>query len=189
MNEKRKVNTTITHRVIEGKMEFTVHGGVNLAPIVFDPGKASATNRARAMLHGWIQRVSDGGAIERADKEGNLRSKEELAAMRHARMLAIVNHYEAGTDDWTIRPVAQGVDAGMTIQGIIRAGLATDVDGANGLVERLATKRGIDRTASLRLWAASDKVARAIAEIRAERASGNAEELLAEIEEGPGEEE
>jgi hypothetical protein len=179
MQSKAKVNSTITHAVVDGKLEFTILGA---GKIVFDPNKVSAANRARAMVHGFIQRISDGGAVSRADAEGRIIPAEQLAAARFERMSAITAHLESGSDDWNIRaPAARGVDAGLTIRAMIRAGLAADVDAANGLVDRLATKRDVDRAAALRVWATSDKVAKAIAEIRADDAPTGADDLLAEL--------
>lgn len=179
MQTTRKSNSTITHAVVEGKIEFTIIGA---GKVVFDPAKVSATNRARFMTHGMIQRISDGGAIERADKDGNIRSAAEMARMRLERMTAIAEHYMSGSDEWNIRTaVPKGVDAGLVVRAIIRAGLAADVDAANGLIDRMAAKREIERAASLRIWADSDKVARAIAEIRAEAATTDADALVAEL--------
>jgi hypothetical protein len=83
---------------------------------------------------------------------------------------------------------------------MIRAKVATDAEVANEIANKLAAKRGIDRTAALKVWALVGPVGDAIAEIKAERAkeiakNANldvaallAEAMAAEDEEGEGEE-
>ena len=64
MQTKAKANSTITHSMQDGKIEFRV---LNAGSFSFDPDKVSAENRARAMIHGFVQRISDGGALSRKD--------------------------------------------------------------------------------------------------------------------------
>jgi hypothetical protein len=177
MQSKAKSNSVITHALgADGMLTFTVLGA---GSFTVDPARLSDAMRQRAAIHGIIQRVSDGGAMSRNPDTG----QPATPADKMARMQAIADHLQGGGDEWAMRAAggAKGPDAGLTIMGMIRSGLAADVDAANGLIERLAAKREIDRTAALKVWADSDRVAKAIAEIRAERAKGNAADLLAEL--------
>lgn len=175
---KRRANAVMAQRWLDGRLVTSIAGHPD---VMFDPAKASATNRARAMNFGWQQRIADAGAVEKADKEGAIRTPIELNQMRYARITALVGHYESGTEDWAMRATGGGVDAGLTIQAIMRWRECT-LDEANGLVDALATKREVDRTAALRLFAGTKQVADAIAAIRAERATVDGDDLLSELE-------
>lgn len=183
MATERK-NGVMTQRWLDGRLETVVHGtsGGDVS-IVFDPARASATNRARAMAFGWQQRLADAGAIETTDAYGNEVPAAQRADQRANRLTALRDHYETGTEEWRLvsRAATGAPDAGLTILAMIRAGLASDANGANGMVAGIAAKRGIDRSAALRLWAGSDRVAAAIAEIKAERAPVSAADLEAEL--------
>ena len=176
---KRRANATMDQKWLDGRLLTTVAGH---PAIVFDPGKASATNRARAMAFGWQQRLADAGAVERTDREGVIRTDVEMNQLRYARIAALAAHYESGTEDWRLQPTREaGVDAGLTLMAIMRW-RGIDVDAANALVDGLATKREITRAEALRAFAQAKQVAEAMAAIKAERASVDAEDLCAEIE-------
>jgi len=181
MATERK-NATMAQRWVDGKLETTIIGASGGdAVIVFDPNKASAANRARAMGFGWQQRLADAGAIESTDKDGNPIPAPQRADRRLARITALRDHYESGSDVWEVRARAEGgVDAGLTILAMIRAGFAADVEAANGMIERGAAKRGIERAAMLRVWAGADKIVAAVAAIKAERSTVDADDLAAE---------
>lgn len=175
MQEKAKSNSTITHRRVDGKIEFTVLGA---GVFTFDPDKVSAENRARAMIHGFLQRISDRAAISRNPENGQPATPQD----KFERMKAMAEHYESGTTEWGLRaPATPGVDSGLTIRAMIRAGLGADVEAIETILGATQTKRGIDRTAALRLWAGTDKVIKAIADLKAESAPKGADDLLADI--------
>lgn len=97
MQTKPKANSTITHiRNEDGTLTFTVLGA---GSFTFDPSKAHANNRARAEVHGWLQRISDGGALSREPKTG----KPATPADKMARMRAIADHYQSGAAEWGLR--------------------------------------------------------------------------------------
>ncbi len=107
------------------------------------------------------------------------------------RMRRIVDAYNSGTPDWSLKSAGGGAkqpDAGLIIMAIIRAGLASDVDDANVKVAAISTKRSIDRAASLRVWGGSDKVIAAMSDILAERSKVNADDLVNEATDAPDEE-
>ena len=78
-------------------IEFKFDGG--LAPVVFDPAKASAANRDYAVLHGFAARLGDNAAVPKS-KENNFTVTE---AMRRDAVLELVNHYESGAEAWNIK--------------------------------------------------------------------------------------
>ena len=152
----------------------------------FHIGQVSAVCADRATLHGFIQRISDGAAMSR-DQTTGLPATPEAT---FARMKSIAEHYMSGTDDWGMKAAAgvrkaKGFDVGAVVMALVRAGLANDVDGANALIDGIATKRGVDRTAAAKVWAGAKEVAQAIADAVAEKAPSGAEALLAEMGEAP----
>lgn len=173
---KRRANAAMAQAWVDGKLETRIAGH---PAVVFDPAKASATNRARAMAFGWQQRIADAGAVER-EKDGVIRTPVEMNQLRYSRIAALVAHYESGTEEWRTR-VAAADDGGLTIQAIMRW-RGVGVDEANALVASVAEKRGIDRAAALRVFAGTKQVSEAMAAIRAERATVDGDDLLAEIE-------
>jgi len=195
MQTKPKSNSTITHAIRERDetgeyapvITFSVLGvhptsegnPTGAATFSFTVANASATVQARAMVHGFIQRISDGGAISR-DPETGLPATPET---KFNRMKRIAEFYEAGADEWAIRAQVgqRGPDAGLILTAMCRTVAKGSIDEANRLVDALATKRNVDRAAALREWANTDAVLKAIAEIKAERAPKGADDLLAEL--------
>lgn len=86
------------------KVMFTFEG---LAPVEFDPTKASETNRNYAAMHGWMARIGDNAAIQKSAENGYVVTE----AMRREAVLELVNHYHSGTVDWSpkqrVKTVAQ----------------------------------------------------------------------------------
>jgi len=79
-----------------GVITFTVLGAGELT---FDTNKASESCRERAEYHGWVQRMCDAVAISR-DPETNASA---TPAMKFERMKRLIEHYESGTDEWSIQ--------------------------------------------------------------------------------------
>ena len=178
MQTKAKANSTITHSMQDGKIEFRV---LNAGSFSFDPGKVSAENRARAMIHGFVQRISDGGALSRNPETG----LPATPADKMARMQRIADHLMSGATEWALRVAAsQGVDAGLTLMGIMRA-LGIDLETAEARLAKMAAKLGVDRAACIKRLGEAPDVIKAIGEIKAERAAAgtkvNASDLLAEM--------
>lgn len=173
---KKRANSVVTVRQIDGKLEFTVLGA---GVLVFDPDKASAENRARAMMHGWKQRISDGAALSRDTDDGSPATPEA----KLERMRRIAEHYESGTTEWAMRAAAApGESAGLIIQAMMR-GLGVTLERVEAILAATQTKDNIERTAALKKWAGTKQVAQAILDIKAEKASGggDAEAMLAEL--------
>ena len=140
------------------------HDGTILAkvkgfdPIHFNPGKASLLNRKHAEFHGWKQRLSDKAAVSADTNTGKTDAQVKYDGIKR-----LVEFYELGGDEWAMKSAAGGKvaanvpDVGLLIRAMIGLGKATDLDHANGRIDGLAAKRGVDRTAAIALlWAAGD---------------------------------
>lgn len=186
MQTKAKANSTITHSMQDGKIEFRV---LNAGSFTFDPDKVSAENRARAMIHGFVQRISDGGALSRNPDTG----LPATPADKMARMQRIADHLMSGTTEWALRVAAAGQpDSGLTLMGIMRA-LGIDLETAEARLAKMAAKLGVDRAACIKRLGEAPDVIKAIGEIKAERAAAgtkvNASDLLAEMDDDESDDE
>lgn len=179
--DKKRVNSIITVSRFDNKLTFAFTG---VGQFVFDPDKVSAENRARAMMHGFEQRIRDAAALS-VDRDTG-RSATPQAKFDAAKR--IVDHLMSGATEWNLKAAApSGVDAGLTIQAIMRV-YGKTLEQVEAIIAATQTKRGIDRTASLKLWASSDKVAKAILDIKRERletATGS-DDLIDEMEAAMG---
>lgn len=190
MQSKPKANSVVTHSMQDGKVVFNVlHAG----SFTFDPDKASAENRARAMIHGFVQRISDGAARLRDTKTGASASPEEKLAM----MQRIAQHYMSGATEWRLvesSGAKRAIDAGLVIMAMIRALAGVkDIDAAEAIFAKQVTLGKFpDRDSAIKAWAESRQVADAIKVILAERAAAaanlDADAMLAELGLDPSEE-
>lgn len=183
MQTKPKSNSVVTHSMQDGNIVFNVLGAGRL---VFDPNRVSAENRARAMIHGFVQRISDGAARLKDTKTGASASPEEKLAM----MARIAEHLMSGTTEWNLRAAPatpKGPDAGLVIQAMIRALAGVpDVDAAERVfAKQVALGKFASRDEAIAAWAKSRQVADAVKVILAERAAAaanlDAEDMLAEL--------
>lgn len=106
MQTKPKSNSVITHSVVSpGVLSFNVLG---VGAITFDTSKVEQSNRERAMLHGFIQRISDRAAIGRNPDTGASATAQD----KYNAMAALVAHYESGSAEWSTR-VAGSTSGGL----------------------------------------------------------------------------
>lgn len=95
MTTKPKSNSVITTKVEGGVITFQVK---DAGELLLDTSRVSESNRSRAMLHGFVQRVSDRAAISRNTETGlPATPSEKLAAMKE-----LVEFYETGTEQWAM---------------------------------------------------------------------------------------
>jgi hypothetical protein len=180
MNAKRKSNSVVTHSMQDGKIVFDVIGAGKL---VFDPDKVSAQNRARAMIHGFVQRISDGAARLRNPETGASAPASEKLAM----MQRIAEHLMSGSTEWNLKVAApKGPDSGTIVLAMIRAlaGVNTPDEAEALLTKTIRAGKAADRDGALKVWAATSQVREAVKLIEAERARGagaSADDLLAEL--------
>lgn len=159
MQSKAKANSIITHERLEsGAIRFTVKGA---GQFDLDVSKIHASNVQYAAVHGFIQRVSDGGAMGRNTETG----ASATPADKLARMRAIAEHYMSGSADWNL-PRGEGGGKSITIQAIAEVrGIEYSV--AEAYVDSYATRNYEgDRAEALAFLRTSGKVQEAIAAIR-----------------------
>ena len=174
--DKKRINSIITVSRFDNKLTFAFAG---VGQFTFDPDKVSAENRARAMMHGFEQRIRDAAALS-VDRETG---RSATAQAKHDAALRIAEHLMSGSTEWAIRVAASaGPDAGLTLLAMMRA-LGKTLDEVEAVIAATMAKREVDRAAALKLWANSKQVAQAILDIKRERADAgaDAEDLLGEI--------
>ena len=166
MQSKAKSNSVITHTVNVDEQIITFHV-VGCEPLVFDVKKVSDAVGERAMLHGFIQRVSDAAALSRNPETGLPATPED----KREAMARLVEWYESGTEEWARRREAgAGPDTGITLQAIMDV-FKTDAAGARGMIASLAERRGITPNEARAVFAGSREVAARIAQLKADRAA------------------
>lgn len=92
----KRANWTIAHKVdVEaGAITWNVKGA---GEIKLDLALVHEENRKRAMLHGFVQRVSDAAAQGRDGKTGaSATPQQKYEAMRR-----LVEHYQGGSAEWS----------------------------------------------------------------------------------------
>lgn len=175
-SDKKRVNSIITVTRWDNKLKFAFTG---VGDFTFDPDKVSAENRARAMIHGFEQRVRDAAALS-VDRDTG---KSATAQAKFDAAKRIADHLMSGATEWNIKPAATGgLDAGLVIMAIMRVFKKT-LDEAETVIATTMSKKGIERAAALKLWANSKQVAAAMLEIKTERlnTTEDADDLLDEI--------
>ena len=176
MQQKAKSNSVVTHSIgAEGVLTFNVRGA---GSFTFDPATASKTVIARAMLHGFIQRISDGAALSR-DPETGLPATPEA---KLERMRAIADHYASGTDDWNRKKADQArtrkvTDAALVISAIGEMKGWLD-EAVRDWIKVTADSRGVTEKDLIKQLAAQPKVILKVAEIKERRAQGTVDTTL-----------
>lgn len=98
----KRANWTIAHKIEGQLVKFAVKGAGEL---VLDVAKVHAANRARAELHGFVQRISDAAAMARDSKTGaSATPQEKFTAMQR-----LVEHYMGGAEEWSPARSTEGV--------------------------------------------------------------------------------
>jgi hypothetical protein len=170
MQVKPKSNSIITHQPIDGGIAFLFRGQ-NVGTLLFS--NMNTANLQRAQTHGMVQRIGDGGAVERIDKvTGLMRTDAEMDAIKKARIVQLIEHYNSGTAEWNLtRAAATGPDtSGLTIEAISRV-YGWDTGTVDSKVTKMAEKKGISRREMLGTYANIPDVATMIGTIKAERAA------------------
>src|SRR5258708_13605633 len=114
MQSKAKTNSVITTSLDEkGNPTWQVLGVEK--PITLHLGKVAQSMRARAEVHGWFQRGSDGAALSRDQVTGKPASAQD----KYEAIAELVAHYETGTEQWAMRS-AGGGGTSITLQAVAR---------------------------------------------------------------------
>lgn len=115
MQTKVKSNSVITHKLTPAGICFTVLGA---GEFTFDPKLASESNRQRAELHGWIQRISDKAAIGSSDAEGKTIPAAIKSKMKFEAMKACAEHYMQGSDQWNMVADGEPLPTNLTVRAL-----------------------------------------------------------------------
>lgn len=190
---KQRSNSAYVFAIKDGKLTWTFP---EIGTLAFDPDKASAVNRARAMVFGFKQRINDAAALD-ADASGKVDPKAKYAEME--RMIA---HYETGTDDWALKAGAGAGVASMVTQALVALGTyqgrdVSDTEKANAFVKAVAEAPKLKaqlkgEMAKARKWLEDNSkiIREKIAELKAAQTPAiDADEAMGELlGDGPGEE-
>lgn len=165
MQTKQKSNSVITHSYADGVLVFNVKDAGEVRLNVAD---VSAEVRERAMLHGLIQRLSDGAAKSRDEATGlPATSEEKLAGIK-----ALADHYASGSVEWNRKRAA---GEGTATGGMLARALGELYPGKD-IAAFLKGKTSAER----RALEQSAKVKPVLDRMMAERTSGiDAEAMLA----------
>ena len=156
----------------------------NLPSLHFNLLKVSEINMRRGAAVGFADvRIVNAAAISRNAPDGSIRSAAEMLKLKRERMEALIQHYESGTTEWRVKRAAGGEGrdtSGITLQAMKRVWPDKDCE---ALAWGLEQKRGITRREAYAEFAKTKQVAEAIAAIKAERATIDSDDLLAEMDE------
>ena len=153
--------------IAAGTITFKFKG---LPDAVFHPAKAHPDNNERAKYAGWAQvRLIDAAAVGAADrKTGAIIPEPERIAMKRARVVGLIGHYESGEPGWS-RVSEGGGGRSITVEAIARVKGMT-YDAAEAECERIADlHHGGDTKKALAFLRGAGAVQKEMAVIRAER--------------------
>lgn len=190
-NAKRRANSVYAFAVQDGKLTFDFGA---IGKLSFDPEKASAENRSRAMKHGFKQRIIDAAALS-AGADGKVDPADKFAEMAR-----VIEHLESGSTDWNLKAAAPQAGSYVT-KALVRLATYGGADTstpelANAYVKALAdstrpeiVKFGFGgQVGKVRTWleANSAKIRSAVEAIKAEELAKietvDADDLLGELE-------
>lgn len=166
MKENQHVKPVVD--VEAGTVTFQVKGHND---IILDIAKLHPDIVKRAALAGMAQvRIVDAAAVGMADDEGNIIPEADRIALKYTRMEELVNHYHTGTSEWSRKGTGGGGFGSITVEAIARV-LGMEYAEAEIEVSKYAEKKfGGDTKKALAHFRQGSRVAKAMQEIRAERA-------------------
>lgn len=175
----------ITTTQLDGKLIFDVSG---VGKLTFDPAKASAENRARAMMiRSFKDRIGDAAAKSRDTATGlSADPQDKFDAMK-----VIVDHLESGSTEWNIKAGDRAAigDGHWLAKAMVELGKAADITAATARIKTLAdTKYGGQLGKARAALMASVPVGTRANEMKAEAllekpaGSLNSDDLLGEME-------
>lgn len=175
METKGKSNSIVTTAVREdGVIVFTVLG---VGELEFDPTKASATNRKRAEVHGWIQRIVDTAAIGVTDKDGNVIPRADRNRMKYHSMNEVITHYEGGGEEWSRKGGERVAPDNELVVRAVMAVKGYTYEQAQDGITRQAESLGVKRSAVFAMLRATPAIVEKMAELRPVNPKGD--EVLA----------
>ena len=174
MNTKIRSNSVVTTELEGNELRFTVVGKDTKAigTVALDLTKVHNDIKARAVVHGLKQRITDATAMSRVLVNGvetNATPQAKLEAMRQ-----LVEHYNSGAAEWRIKGQGEriGSDEVLLVRALGEVYPEKDVDKLRAYVAGLTKAQ---RTALL----GNEKIKATAERLRAETtADVNTEELL-----------
>ena len=135
--------------------------------------------RHTAMVHGLKQKIVDAAALGRDEVTGKSASPEA----KHAEMEKVTRNLIAGVWNGGRSGGGDGTAGqdNLTVRAIAHA-YNMSLEWADGQVEKLAEKRGIDRRAALKLFRERGNIIQAIAALKAVKSGVDADDLIWELE-------
>ena len=183
MQTKAKENSVVTtsYDAEAQAISYTVIGHPTLT---LKLSMVSEANKARAIVHGFGQRVVDAAAIPAeplpATPEGREAQKVARAARKHDLIQKVIEHYNSGSEDWSAARAAGVVGLDRILLGAVCEVLGKDEATVRGLVKLGAEKREVTQGAYLAKLATNADVAKVVDRMRAETAGEmSADEELA----------
>jgi hypothetical protein len=164
METRRRSNAVVTVTVDDkGRLTFDVLGA---GKVTFDPQRVHEELRAYAELYGWKQRLSDAAAMSRDTDTGKPTSPaDKLAAIQE-----LAEYYMSGASKWSRIGTGGGGGKSLTTEAIARV-KGIDYAAAEAMVAAFAkAEYGGDTRKALAFLRTGQRVAEAVAAIRAERA-------------------
>lgn len=162
---KAKSNSVITHEILRNEegalsIKFNVLGA---GDTILELSRVAQSNKDRALIHGFVQRISDAAALSRNPQTGLPASPtDKLNAMAE-----LVDHYMSGTEEWSRKRTGGGAaEGGLLLEALVRMYPTKTRDSLNAWLKQRtpAERSGLQNEA--RVKATMD-------EIRAERAPKN----------------
>jgi hypothetical protein len=158
---------------------FTVRGAGTLT---LDLEKVSDAVKARALIHGLVQRVSDKAAIPCNTTTG----LPATPAMKLEAMKSLVDHFMSGTDEWSpARAEGAGRKPKDELDPMVLAAIAEatgkDESHVRAAIKTLAESREVKEPSILAVLGATAAVQPILERMRAEQAEGvglDGDELL-----------
>jgi hypothetical protein len=181
MQSKVKSNTIVTYVVDEASPNLVTFKVKGAGEFTLNMAATHDENRARAMRHGFIQRIVDAGAIGR-DPNTGLSAPPEVRA---AAMRAVSDHYNSGAEGWSPKR-AEGAGSKGGLDGLLLAAVGEAIGKERvdviTLVNSGAATKGMKPGAYLAALATSARVSPIVTRMRAEASGVDADDLLGELE-------
>jgi hypothetical protein len=136
---------------------------VGASTVTFQPDMASAACRVRAELHGWKQRIADKAAL----------GKDATDQQKFDAIKAVIDHYEAGGNDWNMTRGAGGArksEFDWTCEALAEV-QGTDVETIVARLTAMAEKHATTPVALAKKLATKPDVATMIATLKSKGAA------------------
>lgn len=189
MQTKPKSNSVVTHERPADRPTVIIFKVKDAGEFELDFDKISPAVKARACIHGLVQRISDAAAIGRDPATG--KPVADAPALKLGNMRRLADHYMSGSDDWSPAREAStgpGLDR-LILAAVCEATGKTDAE-VRLMVSEGSAKHAIAAKVYLESLAGAAKVRPIYERVKAEQASALAKAVTfdpdAELDEATG---